>query len=297
MIEDVNIKGATGALINITGSPDMTLFEFNEAARIIREKIGENQATIKVGSAFSKELEDKVRVSIFATGMEENSNYINKDDIYDYEQEQSKISNKINSVNQNKEYKNELKSKKNTQNYQKQEDIFSNAEEVDNENSFGDIFTHNKKEENNIDIEKFSEVQKSINVRQNREVRSSISKENRFSKNNLETNAENRIKKELPKRTSLTRSIGNVENNNEQEYFDIGNLQNQDNIVEKNEKNSILFGFFNNFSSKKNKKGDVEKGAIYKSKNSKIEIKNNSNDGDIDENILNIPTYLRNEKI
>lgn len=75
LLEDVNIKGATGALVNITGSPDMTLFEFDEAAKRVREEIGGNSATIKVGTAFSKELEGKVRVSIFATGMQENSAY------------------------------------------------------------------------------------------------------------------------------------------------------------------------------------------------------------------------------
>lgn len=73
LLEDVNIKGATGALVNITGSPDITLFEFDEAAKKIREEIGGKDAIIKVGTAFTKELEGKIRVSIFATGMQESA--------------------------------------------------------------------------------------------------------------------------------------------------------------------------------------------------------------------------------
>lgn len=76
LLENVNIKGAAGALVNITGSPDMTLFEFDEAAKLIKEEIGSNEATIKVGMAFVKELEGKVRVSIFATGMQEDDGHI-----------------------------------------------------------------------------------------------------------------------------------------------------------------------------------------------------------------------------
>ncbi|HSQ97355.1 MAG TPA: cell division protein FtsZ [Rickettsiales bacterium] len=74
LLEDVNIKGATGALVNITGSPDITLFEFDEAAKRIREEIGGKEAIIKVGTAFLKELEGKIRVSIFATGIKEQNN-------------------------------------------------------------------------------------------------------------------------------------------------------------------------------------------------------------------------------
>ncbi len=85
LLEDVNIKGATGALVNITGSPDMTLFEFDEAAKRIREEIGGDKAIIKVGTAFMKELEGKVRVSIFATGMQEKD-----ENIRDYYEEEAK---------------------------------------------------------------------------------------------------------------------------------------------------------------------------------------------------------------
>ena len=93
LLEDVNIKGATGALVNITGSPDMTLFEFDEAAKRIREEIGGDKVVIKVGAAFMKELEGKIRVSIFATGMqekEEDSNDYRREDIKETKREEEK---------------------------------------------------------------------------------------------------------------------------------------------------------------------------------------------------------------
>ena len=62
-------------MVNITGSPDITLFEFDEAAKKIREEIGGNDAIIKVGTAFQKELQGKIRVSIFATGLKEQNEF------------------------------------------------------------------------------------------------------------------------------------------------------------------------------------------------------------------------------
>lgn len=91
LLEDVNIKGATGALVNITGSPDMTLFEFDEAAKRVREEIGGDRAIIKVGTAFMKELDGKVRVSIFATGMQESPDDLKLGDYQDDHHEETAI--------------------------------------------------------------------------------------------------------------------------------------------------------------------------------------------------------------
>ncbi|WP_425405968.1 cell division protein FtsZ [Hwanghaeella sp.] len=69
LLEDVTMKGALGVLINITGGPDMTLFEVDEAANRIREEVDEN-ANIIFGSTFEEALEGKMRVSVVATGIE-----------------------------------------------------------------------------------------------------------------------------------------------------------------------------------------------------------------------------------
>ncbi len=73
LLEDVTMKGAHGVLINITGGPDMTLFEVDEAANRIREEVDED-ANIIFGSTFDEALEGKIRVSVVATGIEADAN-------------------------------------------------------------------------------------------------------------------------------------------------------------------------------------------------------------------------------
>ena len=69
LLDEVSMKGARGVLINITGGPDMTLFEVDEAANRIREEV-DPDANIIFGSAFDETLEGKIRVSVVATGIE-----------------------------------------------------------------------------------------------------------------------------------------------------------------------------------------------------------------------------------
>jgi len=54
-------------LINISGEPDLTLFEVDEAANPIRGEVGP-EAIIIFGSTFDKSLEGRIRVSVVATG-------------------------------------------------------------------------------------------------------------------------------------------------------------------------------------------------------------------------------------
>ncbi|MBK8481069.1 MAG: cell division protein FtsZ [Proteobacteria bacterium] len=69
LLEDVSIEGATGILINITGGPDLTLTEINEAASLIQEAAHED-ANIIFGSVIDANLEDQVRITVIATGFE-----------------------------------------------------------------------------------------------------------------------------------------------------------------------------------------------------------------------------------
>jgi len=69
LLEDVSMKGARGVLINITGGPDMTLFEVDEAANRIREEV-DPDANIIFGSTFDDRLEGRMRISVVATGIE-----------------------------------------------------------------------------------------------------------------------------------------------------------------------------------------------------------------------------------
>jgi cell division protein FtsZ len=69
LLEDTNMQGARGLLINITGGEDMTLFEVDQAANRIREEVAED-ANIIFGSAIDESLAGRVRVSVVATGIE-----------------------------------------------------------------------------------------------------------------------------------------------------------------------------------------------------------------------------------
>ncbi|MDP4796099.1 MAG: cell division protein FtsZ [Rhodospirillales bacterium] len=69
LLDDSSMKGAKGVLINITGGMDITLFEVDEAANRIRSEV-DNDAHIIIGSAFDKELDGLMRVSVVATGID-----------------------------------------------------------------------------------------------------------------------------------------------------------------------------------------------------------------------------------
>ena len=69
LLDEVSMRGARGVLINITGGPDMTLFEVDEAANRIKEEV-DPDANIIVGSTLDESVEGAMRVSVVATGIE-----------------------------------------------------------------------------------------------------------------------------------------------------------------------------------------------------------------------------------
>ena len=69
LLDDVSLKGARGVLINITGGKDLTLYEVDEAASLIRGQV-DSDANIIVGSSLDDDLDGIVRVSVVATGVQ-----------------------------------------------------------------------------------------------------------------------------------------------------------------------------------------------------------------------------------
>jgi cell division protein FtsZ len=69
LLEDISIDGATGVLINITGGPDLTLHEVNEASTLVQEAAHED-ANIIFGSVIEANMGDEVRITVIATGFE-----------------------------------------------------------------------------------------------------------------------------------------------------------------------------------------------------------------------------------
>ena len=64
---ETSIDGATGVLINITGGPDLTLFEINSATTLVQNYADAN-ANIIFGTAIDPKLEDEISVTVIATG-------------------------------------------------------------------------------------------------------------------------------------------------------------------------------------------------------------------------------------
>lgn len=69
LLDEVSMRGAKGVIINITGGDDLKLMEVDEAASYIRDMV-DTEANIIVGSAFNKDLDGTMRVSVVATGID-----------------------------------------------------------------------------------------------------------------------------------------------------------------------------------------------------------------------------------
>jgi cell division protein FtsZ len=64
---EASIEGATGILLNITGGPDIGLFEVNEAAEVVTSA-ADQSANVIFGAVIDEALKDEVRVTVIATG-------------------------------------------------------------------------------------------------------------------------------------------------------------------------------------------------------------------------------------
>ena len=67
---DLSIEGARGVLFNIAGGKDMTMYEVDEAAKII-SSAADQDANIIFGAVIKEELSDSIRITVIATGFDE----------------------------------------------------------------------------------------------------------------------------------------------------------------------------------------------------------------------------------
>jgi cell division protein FtsZ len=67
LLEDNTIQGARGVLLNITGGPNMTLYEINEASSLIQAESHED-ANIIFGTVVDESMGDEIRITVIATG-------------------------------------------------------------------------------------------------------------------------------------------------------------------------------------------------------------------------------------
>jgi len=68
LLDDINLAGACGILVNITAGPDFTMREFDEVGRTIEEFASED-ATVVLGTVLDHDMQDEVRVTVVATGL------------------------------------------------------------------------------------------------------------------------------------------------------------------------------------------------------------------------------------
>ena len=74
---ETSIHGASGIIMNVTGGPDMTLFEVNDAANVVHDAVSED-ATFHFGSVIDDKIQGEIQITIIATGFELKKNQVDK---------------------------------------------------------------------------------------------------------------------------------------------------------------------------------------------------------------------------
>ncbi|WP_299259380.1 cell division protein FtsZ [uncultured Kushneria sp.] len=69
LLEDIDLNGARGILVNITAGPDLSIGEFNDVGATVQE-FASQDATIVVGTAIDMEMTDDLRVTVVAAGLD-----------------------------------------------------------------------------------------------------------------------------------------------------------------------------------------------------------------------------------
>jgi cell division protein FtsZ len=68
LLEDINLAGANGILVNVTAGMDLSIGEFQEVGNTIKE-FSSDDATVVVGTVIDPDMGDKIRVTVVATGL------------------------------------------------------------------------------------------------------------------------------------------------------------------------------------------------------------------------------------
>ena len=77
LLDDINLEGANGILVNITAGPDLTMAEFDEIGRAI-ENYASDDATVIVGTSIDANMQDEIRVTLVAAGLNRRNNTARK---------------------------------------------------------------------------------------------------------------------------------------------------------------------------------------------------------------------------
>ncbi len=68
LLEDINLSGAQGILVNVTAGMDLSIGEFQEVGNVIKQ-FASDDATVVVGTVIDPEMANQIRVTVVATGL------------------------------------------------------------------------------------------------------------------------------------------------------------------------------------------------------------------------------------
>ena len=292
LIDDVSLKGARGLIINITGGNDLTLYEVDEAANRIKQEV-DDSANIIYGTTCDERLDDVVRISIVATGIDA-SNNLNLQNNPIHETPSLSIDNSV---------------------YKKQ----VNGDDISTEN-----FNNN-----HVSINEEHEIKEeptdNFNDKIAEEISEEVIEENTFQNNNYEEESSSNNDESHTHAFDLeTNKIVVDENENFQKELDSSSEENKINAISKNEdeaekpESSVrrlsLFDTLENESRlKEENKNDepshksepvLEENNIQFDMDSSEDLENNgkpevdeefNQDKENDEDLLDIPTFLRRQ--
>jgi cell division protein FtsZ len=71
LLEDINLQGARGILVNITGGLDLAIGEFDEVGNVVKE-FASDDAVVVIGTVIDPDIQDEIRVTVVATGLSSN---------------------------------------------------------------------------------------------------------------------------------------------------------------------------------------------------------------------------------
>jgi cell division protein FtsZ len=72
LLEDINLAGANGILVNVTAGMDLSIGEFQEVGNTIKE-FASDDATVVIGTVIDPDMKDTIRVTVVATGLGQNA--------------------------------------------------------------------------------------------------------------------------------------------------------------------------------------------------------------------------------
>jgi cell division protein FtsZ len=123
LLEDIDVSGAKGVLVNISGSANMTMDEFDAASRIIHEKVHED-ANIIIGLVIDEALGENIKITAIATGF---GDRFEKEKIRPDQKNVAPLINKGNEIN--REIPTFIREKQQRENFSRQRNIFMDEEE------------------------------------------------------------------------------------------------------------------------------------------------------------------------